>query len=123
MNGPVFTRFAVGLGLVIGLQAGSAALAANGHIGVQSGAAIQISVRVMPRFTVNGSNAGVTVGRLGNAEALDFSSNMKGLRFDVIGVSGAPEKANTSSAEPNIAGHGAAFQHSPEPRLLLVVPD
>jgi hypothetical protein len=123
VNVSAFTRFTAGLGLVIGLQAGSAAPAANGHMGAQSRAAIQMSVRVMPRFSVNGSNAPVIVGRISNAEALDFSSNMTGLRFDIIAISGAPESANTPVAEPNIVGHGTAFQNSHEPHLLLVVPD
>ena len=104
LNGSAFTRCAAGLGLVIGLQGGSAAPAANGQIGGQSSAAIQITVRVMPSFSVNGSNGPVTVGRTRDAEALDFSSNMKGLRFDVIAVSGGSGTANTPVAELNIVG-------------------
>lgn len=123
LNGSAFTGWAAGLGLVVGLQGGSAAPAANGHMGAQSRAAIQISVRVMPSFSVNGSNGPLTVGRIGDAEALDFSSNMKGLRFDVIAVSGGPERANTPVAELDVAGRGAPFQDSSGRRLLLVVPD
>jgi hypothetical protein len=119
LNGYAFTRCAAGLGLIIGLQGGSAAPAANGQIGVQSRAAIQITVRVMPRFTVNGSNHPLTVGRIGNAEALNFSTNMTGLRFDVIAASRAPERADT----PTAAGRSAAFQHLSKPSLFLVVPD
>jgi hypothetical protein len=120
MNRSALTRFAAALGLVISLQGGSAAPAANEQMGLQSGAAIQISVRVMPSFSIKGSNAPVTVGRIGNAAALDFSSNMAGLRFDVIAVSGASEKVLT---KPKVARPGATFQHSNEPRLFLVVPD
>ena len=123
LNGSAFTHCAAGLGLVIGLQSGSSAPAANGQLGVQSRAAIQITVRVMPRFSVNRPNAPVTFDRIGDAEALDFSSNITGLRFDVITVSGATAEANTPVAELNIVGRGARSHHSNEPRLLLVVPD
>ena len=92
-------------------------------MGVQSQAAIHITVRVMPTFRINGSNAAPTVGRIGNAHALDFSSNMTGLRFDVIAVSGAPGKANTPVAELTIAGRDAPFHHSNARSLFLIVPD
>jgi hypothetical protein len=118
-----FTRCAAGIGLVICLQGGSEAAAENGHLGVESRAAIQISVRVMPSFSVSRSNAPVAVDRISDAEALDFSSNMTGLRFDVIAVAGAPGEANTPVAEPNIAELSTPFQRSNQPRLLLVVPD
>jgi hypothetical protein len=122
-KGFVFTRFAAGLGLFVGLQGGSAAAPANGQIGVQSRAAIHISVRVMPRFSFKGSNALVTVDRIGGAEALDFSSNMSGLRFDVTAVSAAPGQTNSPVTEPNMPKPGTPFQQSNEPRLLLVIPD
>lgn len=119
VNGSAFTRFAAAIGLVVSLQGGSAALAANGQMDAQSRAAIQISVRVMPSFGFNSSNAPLTVGQIVDS-ALDFSSNMAGLRFDVIAVSKAPEKP---LAEPKIARPAAAFQHANEPRLVLIVPD
>ena len=122
-KGSAFTRFAAGVGLVMGLQGGSAAAAANGQIGVQSRAAIHISVSVMPRFSFNGSNALLALDQIGGAEALDFSSNMTGLRFDVVAVSAARGQANSPVAEPNIARRGTRFQHSNEPRLFLVIPD
>src|SRR5687768_11435696 len=122
LNGSAFTRCAAGLGLVIGLQGGSAAPAANGQIGVQSSAAIQITVRVMPSFSVNGSNAPVTVGRTRDAEALDFSSNMKGLRFDVIAISGGSGTPTIPRSSDIAVGLMARLQLSNVPALALVVP-
>lgn len=122
-KGTAFTRFAAGLGLIVALQGGSAGAAANGQLGVQSRAAIHISVRVMPSFSFNSSNALLTLDQIGGAEALDFSSNMTGLRFEVVPVSAALGQANGPVAEPNIDSRGTRFQHSNEPRLFLVIPD
>ena len=118
VNGSAFIRWAAGLGLAIGLQGGSAAEPMNGQPGGYSRAAIRISVSVMPSFSVNSPNTALTVVRSDNPESLKLSSNVAGLRLDLIGVPGLSEKADTL-VEPN----GAEHAHSDEPRLFLVVPD
>jgi hypothetical protein len=119
-NRLAFIWCAVGLGLATGLSAGSAAQPIDGQIGGQSRAAIRITASVMPDFTVNGP-VPMTVGRSGFPEALKLSSNIVGLRFDLVSA-GVPDKEHTPAVEVNVAGHDT-IQHSDERRILLVVPD
>jgi hypothetical protein len=116
------TRF--GAMAVAVLSAHAGAQPGRGQMGAQSGASIQISVSVAPRFSLGaGSALAKQRGRPANADGFELSSNAPALRYTVVPVSVG---ADPGSAEQETVLTGTArgeVARLSQPRLLLVVPD